>query len=101
MAKKSKIEKNKRQEKLIVKYAERRRQLNAVLRNYELPLEEREAAREKLMKLPRDSHPNRLRLRCNLTGRSRAYYRKFGLSRIKFRELAHDGALPGVRKASW
>ena len=53
------------------------------------------------MKLPRDSHRNRLRLRCSRTGRSRAYYRKFGLSRIKFRELAHDGALPGVRKASW
>ncbi|MEZ6197580.1 MAG: 30S ribosomal protein S14 [Planctomycetota bacterium] len=101
MAKKSKLEKKKEQERLIAKFAERRRQLNAIMKNYSLPVEEREEARAKLLKMPRDSHPNRIRLRCSLTGRPRAYYRKFGLSRIKFRELAHDGALPGVRKASW
>ncbi|MEE9395365.1 MAG: 30S ribosomal protein S14 [Planctomycetota bacterium] len=101
MAKKSKIEKNKRQERLILKFAERRAALVATMKNYNLPEEERDEARRQLLKFPRDSHRNRLVLRCSLTGRPRAYLRKFGLSRIAFRELAHEGAIPGVKKASW
>ena len=63
--------------------------------------EEKDVARTKLMKLPRDANPNRIRNRCLLTGRPRAIYRKFGISRVMFRELSLMGEIPGVRKASW
>ncbi len=89
MAKKSKIEKNKRQEKLIAKYADLRRELKKS-GNYTA-----------LAKLPRDSNPNRLRNRDRLDGRPRGFMRKFGLSRLNFRKYAHKGQIPGVHKASW
>lgn len=89
MAKKAKIEKAKKQAVLIKQYADLRRRLKQE-KNY--------AA---LAKLPKDANPNRLKLRDQLDGRPRGYMRKFGMSRIKFRELAHQGLLPGVRKASW
>lgn len=89
MAKKAKIEKAKKQAVLIEQYADLRRRLKQG-KNY--------AA---LAKLPKDANPNRLKLRDQLDGRPRGYMRKFGMSRIKFRELAHQGLLPGVRKASW
>ncbi|MEQ3507402.1 30S ribosomal protein S14 [Enterococcus cecorum] len=89
MAKKAKIEKAKKQAVLIEQYADLRRRLKQK-KNY--------AA---LAKLPKDANPNRLKLRDQLDGRPRGYMRKFGMSRIKFRELAHQGLLPGVRKASW
>lgn len=89
MAKKAKIEKAKKQAVLIEQYADLRRRLKQE-KNY--------AA---LAKLPKDANPNRLKLRDQLAGRPRGYMRKFGMSRIKFRELAHQGLLPGVRKASW
>ena len=89
MAKKAKIEKAKKQAVLIEQYADLRRRLKQE-KNY--------AA---LAKLPKDANPNRLKLRDQLDGRPRGYMRKFGMSRIKFRELAHHGLLPGVRKASW
>lgn len=89
MAKKAKIEKAKKQAVLIEQYADLRRRLKQ---------EKKYAA---LAKLPKDANPNRLKLRDQLDGRPRGYMRKFGMSRIKFRELAHQGLLPGVRKASW
>lgn len=89
MAKKSKIEKNKRQEALIAKYANIRRELKKE-HNYEV-----------LAKLPKDSNPNRLRNRDELDGRPRGYMRKFGMSRLNFRKYAHLGQIPGVHKASW
>lgn len=101
MAKKSSIEKTNKRLEIIEKFAARRAVLRATMKNVNLGEEERDAARQALLKLPRDANPNRVRLRCNLSGRSRGYLRKFGLSRIKFRELSHAGAIPGVRKASW
>ncbi|HEX6959649.1 MAG TPA: 30S ribosomal protein S14 [Ferrovibrio sp.] len=101
MAKKSAIEKNKRRERLAKQYAAKREKLKAIANNRELPMEERFAARLKLAKLPRNSAPSRVRLRCELTGRPRANYRKFKLSRIALRELASTGQIPGMVKASW
>jgi small subunit ribosomal protein S14 len=89
MAKKAWIARNKKRKKLVEKYAEKRKKLKE------------EGKWEELQKLPRDSSPTRLNNRCSLTGRSRGYIRKYGISRIKFRELALDGKIPGVRKASW
>ena len=101
MAKISAIEKNKRRARLIEKYAARRAALKALAKDNSLPGEERFAARLKLAKLPRNSSPVRLRLRCDLTGRPRAVYRKFRLSRIALRELALSGKIPGMVKSSW
>ncbi|EHL2514421.1 30S ribosomal protein S14 [Listeria monocytogenes] len=89
MAKKSKVAKHERQQALVEQYAELRRTLKA------------EGRYDELRKLPRDSSPSRLHKRCELTGRPHGYMRKFGMSRIRFRELAHQGQLPGVKKASW
>jgi len=101
MAKKSSIEKNKRRERLVKQYAAKRARLKAVANDKNLPIEERFAARLKLAELPRNSAPNRVRLRCELTGRPRANYRKFKLSRIALRDLASTGQIPGVVKSSW
>lgn len=89
MAKKSKVVKEKKRQEIVVKYADLRRELKA------------KGDYEALQKLPRDSSPTRLKSRCELTGRPRGYLRKFKLSRIAFRELAHKGQIPGVTKASW
>ena len=72
-----------------------------IIINKSLSFEERQAFRLKLEKLPKNSNPNRVRNRCNLTGRPRSYYRRFGLSRISLREMASNGLIPGVTKASW
>ncbi len=101
MAKESSIQKNQRRRKTVEHFQGKREALLAILKDYKRPFEEREAARRKLLKLPRDVNPNRIRNRCLLTGRPRAYLRKFGLSRIRFRELALVAEIPGVRKASW
>lgn len=101
MAKTSVIYRQKKREKLVRKYAAKRAELKRRASDSSLGTEERMAAREALAKLPRNSSPVRLRSRCMLTGRGRGVYRKFRLSRIKFRELAHLGQLPGVQKASW
>src|SRR5579875_195245 len=101
MAKKSAIEKNKRRQRLAKQYANRRARLKAVAENESLPAEERFAARLKLAELPRNSSPVRVKNRCELSGRSRAYYRKFKLSRIALRDLASTGQLPGMVKSSW
>jgi len=101
MAKKSSIEKNKRRERLSKQFAAKRARLKAIANDKRLPMEERFAARLKLAELPRNSSPNRIRLRCELTGRPRANYRKFKLSRIALRDLASTGQIPGVVKSSW
>ncbi len=101
MAKTSSVNKQRRREKLVRKYAARREELKRKSRDQKLSAEERQSAREALAELPRDSSRVRLHSRCILTGRPKAVYRKFGLSRIAFRELALEGKLPGIMKASW
>ena len=101
MAKKSAIERNKKRMRLAKKFAGRRELLKAIANNRELPAEERFAARLKLSQLPRNSAPNRIRNRCELSGRPRGFYRKFKLSRIALRELASTGQIPGMTKSSW
>ena len=101
MAKTSSIERNKKRERLAKKYAARRAKLRAAALNEALPLEERFAARLKLAQLPRNSAPTRVRNRCELTGRPRAFYRKLKLSRIALRDLASKGQIPGMVKSSW
>jgi len=101
MAKLSSINKNDRRRALSEKYGRYRTELRKKANNPNLPDEERAEARLKLQKLPRDTSPIRTTVRCMLTGRPRGNFRKFGLSRIAFRALAHRGLLPGVTKSSW
>ena len=101
MAKTSSIEKNLRRQRMVKQYAGRRMRLKDIANNEDLPAEERFKARLKLAELPRNSSPNRVRSRCLLTGRPRAVYRKFKLSRIALRELASAGLIPGMTKSSW
>jgi len=101
MAKKSAIEKNKRRARLVRGYAAKRERLKALANDEQLPQEERFAARLKLAELPRNASPVRIRNRCELSGRPRGYYRKFGISRIALRDLASSGQIPGVVKSSW
>ena len=101
MAKKSSVEKNKRRERMAKQFAGKRNRLKAIAIDESLTAEERFEARLKLAELPRNSSPNRVRLRCELTGRSRGNYRKFKLCRNKLRELASIGQIPGMIKASW
>ena len=101
MAKKSSVEKNKRRTRLAKQFAAKRARLKAIANDKNLPIEERFAARLKLAELPRNSAPSRIRNRCELTGRPRATYRKFKLSRIALRDLASTGQIPGVVKSSW
>ena len=101
MAKISTIEKNKRRRRLVAKYAAKREALKATAKDSTLPQEERFAARLKLAGLPRNSSKERIRNRCDLTGRPRGFYRKFRMSRIALRELASAGLIPGVVKSSW
>ncbi len=101
MAKLSQVLRDQRREKLIAKYAEKRAELRKRLNDPNVSIEEKFEIQEAFAKLPRDSCPTRLNRRCMISGRSRSYYRKFGMSRIAFRELALKGQLPGVRKSSW
>lgn len=101
MAKKSAINRQKKREKLVRKYAAKRAEYKRRASDQSLTAEERLEAREKLAALPRNSSPVRLVTRCVVTGRPRAVYRKLGISRIALRELAHAGQLPGIHKASW
>ena len=101
MASWAKIAGNEKKKRLVAKYAEQRRALKAILADPARSSDEQREARRQLARLPRNSSPTRVRNRCGVTGRSRAYYRKFGLSRIALRELALRGDLPGVRKSSW
>jgi small subunit ribosomal protein S14 len=101
MAKLSSINKNERRKKLAKKYAGRYARLKAVADDESKDDTERLMARLKMAEIPRNANPTRVRNRCEVTGRSRAYYRKFRLSRVMLRELANKGLIPGVTKSSW
>lgn len=101
MAKVSMIQREIRREKMVKKYANKRAELKAIIKNPETPFEERIAAQEKLQQLPRNASPVRQQRRCRLTGRPHAVYRKFGLCRNKLREHTMRGDVPGLRKGSW
>ena len=101
MAKKSMVERQKKREKLVAQYANKRAALKTVIANEELPMEQRFKASLKLAGLPRNSSATRLHNRCQLTGRPKAYYRKLKMSRIMLRELASFGQIPGMVKSSW
>lgn len=101
MAKVSAIAKNNRRKKLADKGEAKRAELRAKIMSEDISVEDRLELQKKLQKMPRDTSRIRVRNRCELTGRPRAYYRDFGLSRIKLREMAHQGMIPGVTKASW
>ncbi|SMC66340.1 MULTISPECIES: 30S ribosomal protein S14 [Primorskyibacter] len=101
MAKKAMIEREKKRERLVAKYAAKRAELKEIAKDESKPMEERFKARLELAKLPRNSAPSRLHNRCQLTGRPHAYYRKLKVSRIMLRELASNGQAPGMVKSSW
>jgi small subunit ribosomal protein S14 len=101
MAKTSVINRNEKRRLTVKKYAKRRAELLAIMRNAKVSDEERLVARRRLEELPRDSSATRIRNRCRLTGRPRGVFRKFGLGRNKLREIAMRGEIPGVVKASW
>jgi small subunit ribosomal protein S14 len=101
MAKKSAIEKNNRRAKLAAQYAARRLALKTIIMDKSLPIEDRFKAQLKLAEMPRNGAMNRVRNRCEVTGRPRAYYRKLKMSRIALRELGSKGQVPGIVKSSW
>jgi small subunit ribosomal protein S14 len=101
MAKTSKIVKNERRRETVARYAERRAELKEIIRSPRSTTEEREAAARELRRQPRDASATRLRNRDTVDGRPRGYFRAFGLSRLRLREMAHRGELPGVSKSSW
>jgi small subunit ribosomal protein S14 len=101
MAKTSMVEREKRRAGIVKKYAVKRAQLKEIIRSPRSSPEQRAAAQAKLQAQPRDASPARGRMRCAITGRSRGVYRKFGLSRVKVREVVNRGEVPGVSKASW
>jgi len=101
MAKLAVINRNNKRKDIVKKYANRRRELFNIIKNYDNSDEQRALARLKLQKLPRDSCPLRVRNRCVITGRPRGVYSKFGLGRIKLRDIAMSGMIPGMVKASW
>ncbi len=101
MAKTSMVQREKRRERTVKKYASKRAELKELIRSPKTSPEERVTAQEKLQALPRDASASRLRNRCQITGRSRGVSRKFGLARVKIREVANRGEVPGRTKASW
>ena len=101
MAKKSAVERNLKRQRLAQRFAAKREALKAIARDTDKPVEERFAAQLKLASLPRNSAPTRIRNRCQVTGRPRAYYRKLKMSRIALRQLARHGLIPGMVKSSW
>lgn len=101
MAKISMIEREKKRQALVAKYAVKRAELKDIAKDESRPMEERFKARLKLAKLPRNSSATRLHNRCEVTGRPKAYYRKLRMSRIALRDLASKGEIPGMVKSSW
>ena len=101
MAKLSSINKNERRKQLVKKYAGKYAKLKAVANDESLDETERLIARLKMAEIPRNGNPTRIRNRCEITGRPRAYYRKFRIARVMFRDLANKGLIPGVTKSSW
>lgn len=101
MAKKSKIAKDRKRREIVARYADRRRELKAVIADPTAAREDKLTAQRGLQALPRDASPTRLRNRDRIDGRPRGHLRRFGVSRLTFRAMAHRGELPGVTKASW
>jgi small subunit ribosomal protein S14 len=101
MAKTNMVERDKRRTRIVKKYAAKRATLKELIRSPKTSPEDRMAAQAQLQALPRDASPSRQRNRCAITGRSRGVYRKFGLARVKIREVANRGEIPGLTKASW
>lgn len=101
MAKKSKVVKQEKRERIVQKYAAKRAKLKEIIRDPRSSDEQKQAAQQTLQSLPRDASPVRLRNRCAITGRPHGFYRKFGIARNKLRETTMLGEAPGVRKASW
>ncbi|MEU7764019.1 30S ribosomal protein S14 [Nocardia sp. NPDC049190] len=101
MAKKSKIARDRQRRAIVARYAERRAELKELIRKPDTPDTDRAAAHAELQRQPRDASPVRLRNRDAADGRPRGHLRKFGLSRVRVREMAHRGELPGVHKSSW
>ena len=101
MAKTSSVEKNEKRRKLVNRYAAKRAELKAIIMDQDKPIEERFRAQLKLAALPRNSAKTRIRNRCEVTGRPRAFYRKLKVSRIALRDLGNSGAIPGLVKSSW
>ena len=101
MAKKSSIEKNNRRKRMVKNAAPRREKLKAIIGDKTIPMEERFAATLKLAEMPRNSSKTRIRNRCEVSGRPRAYYRKLKMSRISLRDLGSHGLIPGLVKSSW
>lgn len=101
MAKVSMVQRERKRIKTVAKYAKKRAELKAQIKDISLSADERLAAQHKLQQLPRDASPSRVQRRCRITGRPHAVYRKFGLCRNKLRETAMRGEVPGLRKASW
>ena len=101
MAKVSAVEKNKRRRKTVANHAEKRAALKKIIMDKSTPMEERFRAQLKLAQLPRDGSKTRIRNRCEVSGRPRAYYRKLKMSRIALRELGNVGKVPGIVKSSW
>ena len=101
MAKTSKVAKNNKRKVIVDRYAVRRAELVAIVKDPKASYEDKREAYQGIAKMPRDASATRYRNRCGVTGRPRGYFRKFGMSRSSLRELAHNGELPGVTKASW
>jgi len=101
MAKLSSINKNERRKQLVKKYAGKYAKLKAIANDESVDETERLIARLKMAEIPRNGNPTRIRNRCELTGRPRAYYRKFRLARVMLRDLANKGLIPGLTKSSW
>lgn len=101
MAKTSAVHREKKRQRLVATHAERRAELVKVIKDPEASLEEKAAAYKSIQKMPRDASHVRLHNRCSITGRPKGYSRRFGISRLVLRRLAHEGQLPGVRKSSW
>ena len=101
MAKTSAVQRNLKRIKMVKKFLKKREALKKIIKNKKLPLEERFAAQLKLAKIPRNSAKNRVRNRCEITGRPHGVYRKLRISRIALRDLASNGKIPGMTKSSW
>ena len=101
MAKTSSVEKNNRRRRLVARDAAKRKALKAIVMDQSKPLEERFRAQLKLSAMPRNGSKVRIRNRCEVTGRPRAYYRKLGMSRVALRQLGNSGVIPGLVKSSW
>jgi small subunit ribosomal protein S14 len=101
MAKTSSVEKNEKRRRLVKQFAAKRKKLKSITQDKKLTMEDRFAAQMKLSAMPRNSAKTRIRNRCEMTGRPRAYYRKLKLSRLALRELANQGMIPGMVKSSW